>query len=137
MPSGRGSRSGGGVAAASGSRHGEPDDLIALESLGEVLGRLGRPAEGLAAYKRAISQSPTRQTALEGAGFLSFKAGRNKDAIEFWKQAINVNPWRSDYHAELAAAALRLRDWRAAPEPAGKPCASTRPGTSQEMARDV
>ena len=91
----------------------QPDDLIALESLGEVLGRLGRPAEGLAAYKRAISQSPTRQTALEGAGFLSFKAGRNKDAIEFWKQAINVNPWRSDYHAELAAAALRLRDWRA------------------------
>jgi tetratricopeptide (TPR) repeat protein len=89
-----------------------PDDLIALESLGEVLGRLGRPVAGLDAYKRALAQGSTRQTALEGAAFLSFKAGRHADAIEFWRQAIAVNPWRSDFHAQLAASALELGDWR-------------------------
>jgi tetratricopeptide (TPR) repeat protein len=92
----------------------QPHDLHALESLGEVLGWLGRPAEGLAACKKALAQAPTRQTALEGAAVLAFKAGRYRDAIDFWKQAIAVNPWRSDYHAELAVAALELRDWRAA-----------------------
>jgi tetratricopeptide (TPR) repeat protein len=90
------------------------DDLTALECLGDVLGRLRRPAEGLAAYKKAVAQEPTRQIALEGAAYLSFESVRYKDSIEFWKQAIAVNPWRSDYHVEIAAAALQLRDWRAA-----------------------
>lgn len=94
----------------------QPADLRALESMGETLGRLGRPAEGFAAYIKAVSLAPNRQTALEGAAYLAFKAGRHKDAIAFWKRAIAVNPWRSDYHAELAAAALQLRDWPTAAE---------------------
>jgi tetratricopeptide (TPR) repeat protein len=91
-----------------------PGDLRALESLGEVLGRLGRPAEGFSACMKAVSLAPHRQTALEGAAYLAFKAGRHQEAVDLWKRAIAVNPHRSDYHAELAAAALQLRDWPAA-----------------------
>ncbi len=88
-----------------------PDDLAALECKGEVLGRLRRPDDGLAAYKVVLAADETRQTALEGAAHLAFKAGRHKESVEFWKRAIAVNPWRSDYHADLALAALRIRDW--------------------------
>ena len=88
-----------------------PDDLAALECQGEVLGRLRRPEEGLAAYKRVLAREATRQTALEGAAHLAFKAGRHKESVEFWKRAVLVNPWRSDYHADMALAALQIRDW--------------------------
>ena len=91
-----------------------PDDLSALESQGEVLGRLRRPEEGLAAYKLVLARDATRQTALEGAAHLAFKAGRNAESVEFWKRAIAVNPWRTDYHADMALAALQIRDWRTA-----------------------
>jgi Flp pilus assembly protein TadD len=91
-----------------------PDDLSALESQGEVLGRLGRAEEGLAAYKSALVRDPTRQTALEGAAHLAFKAGRNAESVELWKRAIAVNPWRTDYHADMALAAVENRDWRTA-----------------------
>jgi len=93
-----------------------PDDLTALESQGEILGRLGRIEEGLAAYTMVLSRDPTRQTALEGAGHLASKAGRHKDAIAFWKRAIAINPWRSDYDEGLASAALQVRDWPTAAE---------------------
>jgi tetratricopeptide (TPR) repeat protein len=91
-----------------------PDDLSALESQGEVLGRLARPEEGLAAYLLALERDPNRQTALEGAAHLALKAGRNAQSVELWKRAIAVNPWRTDYHADMALAALRGRDWRTA-----------------------
>ena len=91
-----------------------PGDLPALEAKGEVLGRLARPLEGLAALELALAQEPARQTALEGAADLAAKAGRYREAIGYWKQAIAVDPWRSDYHAELALAQARTRDWQAA-----------------------
>ena len=81
-----------------------------------MLGRLRRPEEGLAAFKMVLSRDPTRQTALEGAAHLAFKAGRHKDSIAFWKRAIAINPWRSDFHADMALAALQIRDWRTAAE---------------------
>jgi Tfp pilus assembly protein PilF len=62
----------------------------------------------------ALSREPNRQTALEGAAHLAFKAGRNAESVELWKRAIAVNPWRTDYHADLALAALQNRDWRTA-----------------------
>jgi hypothetical protein len=93
-----------------------PDDLAALECQGEVLGRLRRPEEGLAAYKMVLAREATRQTALEGAAHLAFKAGRHKESVEFWKRAVLVNPWRSDFHADMALAALQIRDWRTVAE---------------------
>jgi tetratricopeptide (TPR) repeat protein len=90
------------------------EDLAALESLGEVHGRLRRPAEGLVAYQQALARDPIRQTALEGAAHLAYKAGRNKESVDLWKRAIAVNPWRTDYHADLALAAMQVRDWQTA-----------------------
>ncbi len=95
-----------------------PDDLAALESQGEVLGRLRRPEDGLAAYKQALKSDPTRQTALEGAAHLAFKAGLHKESVELWKRAIAVNPWRTDYQADMALAAVEGRDWRTAADAA-------------------
>jgi tetratricopeptide (TPR) repeat protein len=91
-----------------------PDDIPALEAKGEVLGRLARPADGLAAYQLAVALEPARQTALEGAADLAGKAGRYREAIDYWQRAIAVNPWRADYRAELAAAEVAVRDWKAA-----------------------
>jgi tetratricopeptide (TPR) repeat protein len=91
-----------------------PDDLPALEAKGQVLGRLARPLDGLAAYQLALAQKPGRQTALEGAADLAAKSGRYGEAVGYWKQAIAVNPWRADYRAELAAAEIAIRDWKAA-----------------------
>jgi tetratricopeptide (TPR) repeat protein len=91
-----------------------PDDLSAVESLGEVLGRLRRPEEGLAAYKTVLGREPTRQTALEGAAHLASRAGRYNESIESWKRAIAINPWRSDFHADMALAAIQIRDWSTA-----------------------
>ncbi len=93
-----------------------PDDVAALESYGEILGRLGRLEEGLAAYKKCLARDPTRQTALEGAAQLASRAGWYKEAVELWKRAVAINPWRSDYHAGLARAALQVRDWTVAAE---------------------
>jgi hypothetical protein len=93
-----------------------PDDLPALECQGEVLGRLRRPEEGLAVYKLVLAREPTRQTALEGAAHLAYRAGRHQESVEFWKRAAEVNPWRSDYHADMALAALQFRDWPTASE---------------------
>jgi predicted CXXCH cytochrome family protein len=93
-----------------------PDDLSARESLAEVLGRLRRPNEGLAAYKVVLKRDPTRQIALEGAAHLAYEAGRLKESVELWRQAIAVNPWRTDYHNDMALAALESRDWRTAIE---------------------
>ena len=90
------------------------DDLTAWESLGEVLDRLRRPADGLAAYQVALARDPSRQTALEGAAHLAYKADRYKESVDFWKRAIAVNPWRTDYHSDLALAAVEARDWTTA-----------------------
>ena len=66
------------------------------------------PTSGLSRWRR-----PVRRRSKVSA-HLSLKASQYKESIEFWKKAIAVNPWRSDYHAELADAALHLRDWRTA-----------------------
>jgi Flp pilus assembly protein TadD len=91
-----------------------PYDLPALEAKGEALGLLGRPEEGLNAYWTAISGDPTRETALGGAASLASRSGHYQDAISLWQRAIAINPWRSDYHAELALAQLKVHDWNAA-----------------------
>jgi tetratricopeptide (TPR) repeat protein len=93
-----------------------PDDLAALERQGEVLGRLLRSEEGLAAYKLVLAREATRQTGLEGAAHLACKAGRHEESVEFWKRAVLVNPWRSDFHADMALAAIQIRDWSTASE---------------------
>src|SRR5262249_26453579 len=42
----------------------DPDDLPARESLGYVLGTLGRGAEGLSAFEAVLSRAPERESTL-------------------------------------------------------------------------
>jgi predicted CXXCH cytochrome family protein len=88
-----------------------PDDLVAWQTKGSVLGRLGRSVDGLAAYREALARDPDLESARAGAAQLAAKAGRKSDAIADWSRAIAINPWRAEYRARLAALRFQERDW--------------------------
>jgi Flp pilus assembly protein TadD len=91
-----------------------PDDLLAHQAKGIVLGRLGRLADGLAAFREALARAPDTESALAGAADLAGRLGRRAEAIADARRAIAVNPWRAAYHANLAAFCLEARDWNGA-----------------------
>jgi hypothetical protein len=88
-----------------------PDDVIARQAKGGVLGRLGRYAEGLAAFQEALALEPDCESALVGASELAALAGWPGDAIAARRRAIAINPWRASYRAALAALCFQSRDW--------------------------
>jgi predicted CXXCH cytochrome family protein len=91
-----------------------PDDVIAWQSKGDALNRLGRPEEALIAFKKALNIEPNSEPVLQEMAPLAARLGRNEDAISYWLRAIACSPWRSDYHAELAPLYFNGRDWSAA-----------------------
>jgi tetratricopeptide (TPR) repeat protein len=91
-----------------------PDDLVAWESRGRALARLGRSREGLAALQAALARDPRRVSALVGAAFLAVQAQQYDDAIAYWRRAIAISPRRADYRAELASVHFQNRDPSAA-----------------------
>jgi cytochrome c-type biogenesis protein CcmH/NrfG len=91
-----------------------PDDVIAWQAKGGVLGRLGRYAEGLAAFQEALARDPDRESTLVGVAELAALAGRPGDAIAARRRAIAINPWRASYRGALAAHCFQDRDWTGA-----------------------
>ncbi len=91
-----------------------PDDLLAYQAEGIVLGRLGRLADGLAALRAALARAPDTESALAGAANLADRLGRRDEAIADVRRAIAKSPWRTVYHANLAAFYFDARDWRGA-----------------------
>ena len=90
-----------------------PDDVIAWQSKGSALYRLGRPEEAFIAYKNALDMEPNSEVVLQEIAPVAASVGRNDDAISYWLRAIACSPWRSDYHAELAALYFDGHDWSA------------------------
>jgi protein O-GlcNAc transferase len=91
-----------------------PDDLLAYQAEGTVLGRLGRLADGLAAFRAALARAPDTESTLAGAANLADRLGRRYEAIADVRRAIAKSPWRAVYHANLAAFCFDARDWRGA-----------------------
>ena len=105
------------AAAGGGGGRWRSDDLEARESLGEVLDRLRRPADGLAEYNLVLARDadpPDRARRRRPPGLTRPADTRNRS--NFGSGAIAVNPWRSDYHGDLALAAIESRDWNTAAE---------------------
>jgi tetratricopeptide (TPR) repeat protein len=91
-----------------------PDDLSAGDSLGYVLGVLGRPADALRAFERILSIQPGREwtlsySALALRGLKQFDLARA--ALE---KTIAISPWRSDYRLGLARVCSQTGDWAGA-----------------------
>src|SRR5262249_47815679 len=99
-----------------GALRAHPEDVPAWEAKGFALVRLGRYQGARDAFRMALTREPNRESALVGAAALAAQLDRRQEAITFWRHAIAINPWRSDYHAELALAAFKDRNWRAAAE---------------------
>jgi Flp pilus assembly protein TadD len=91
-----------------------PDDLPAGESLGYVLGVLGRPADALRAFERILRVQPGREWTLAYSA-LALKGLQRFDlARAALQKTIAVSPWRSDYRLGLARVCSQAGDWAGA-----------------------
>jgi Flp pilus assembly protein TadD len=91
-----------------------PDDLSARESLGHVLGILGRPDDALKAFEAILRIEPGRELALRAYARVLARLERLDLARSAMLKAIAVNPWQSDYHLALASLCYKAGDWPAA-----------------------
>jgi tetratricopeptide (TPR) repeat protein len=91
-----------------------PDDVLAGESLGLVLGILDRPQEALRAFEGVLRVEPGREWTLRSSGRLLARLERPDLARAAFQKTIAVNPWSSDYHLALARNCSRIGDWPAA-----------------------
>ncbi len=91
-----------------------PDDLPAGESLGYVLGVMGRPTDALRAFERILRIQPGREWTLSYSA-LALKGLQRFDlARAALQKTIAVNPWRSDYRLGLARVCSQAGDWAGA-----------------------
>ncbi len=88
-----------------------PDDLLARQAQGVVLGRLRRFADGLAAFREVLARKPDTEAALAGAADLAGQLRRWDEAIADARRAVAISPWRATYHAYLAGLCVEARDW--------------------------
>jgi Flp pilus assembly protein TadD len=95
-----------------------PDDRLAWQAKGVVLGQLGRFADGLEAFRQILAREPDDEAALVGAAEFAARVGRRGDAIADWRRAIAISPWRAGYRTSLAVLSFQERDWPGAIEAA-------------------
>ena len=96
-----------------------PDDLLAYQAEGIVLGRLGRLADGLAAFRAALARAPDTESALAGAANLADRLGRRDEAIADVRRAIARSPWRASTMPIWPPSASRRATGEARSRPAG------------------
>lgn len=88
-----------------------PDDVEALEALGDALSAVGKSSEALVIYQKVLAIAPNREAALAQTAETLLKLNRSNQAVEYWKRAIEVNPWNANYHMHLARTHAQLMDW--------------------------
>jgi Flp pilus assembly protein TadD len=91
-----------------------PDDLSAGESLGNVLGILGRPADAFQAFERVLRIQPDRESTLSYSALALTGLQRFDRARAEVQKTIAVSPWRSDYRLGLARVCSQAGDWAGA-----------------------
>jgi predicted CXXCH cytochrome family protein len=88
-----------------------PGDLSAGDSLGYVLGVLGRPADALGAFERVLSIQPGREWTLSYSALALRGLKRFDLARAALEKTIAVSPWRSEYRLGLARVCSETGDW--------------------------
>jgi tetratricopeptide (TPR) repeat protein len=91
-----------------------PDDLSAGDSLGYVLGVLGRPADALRAFEQVLRIQPGREWTLSYSTLALRGLKRFDLARAALEKTIAVSPWRSDYRLGLARVCSQVGDWAGA-----------------------
>jgi hypothetical protein len=87
-----------------------PDDLSAGDSLGYVLGALGRPADALRAFEQVLRIQPGREWTLSYSA-LALRGLKQFDrARAALQKLIAVSPWRSAYRLGLARVCFESGD---------------------------
>jgi hypothetical protein len=91
-----------------------PDDLSAGDSLGYVLGVMGRPADALGAFEQVLRIQPGREWTLSYSA-LALRGLKQFDlARAALQNLIAVSPWRSAYRVGLARVCSQAGDWAGA-----------------------
>jgi tetratricopeptide (TPR) repeat protein len=89
----------------------DPDDLSAGDSLGYILGFLGRPAEAVRAFEQVLSIQPSREWTLSYSALALRGLKRLDLARAALQKTIAASPWRSDYRLGLARVCVQAGDW--------------------------
>ena len=89
----------------------DENDVVALESRGNVLWDLGRREEAATDYDRVLKVAPDQEGTLFRAADLAQRRGRLDTARLYAERAIQVNPWRWEYHLILAKVSAQGNDW--------------------------
>ncbi|MGF1498253.1 MAG: tetratricopeptide repeat protein [Elainellaceae cyanobacterium] len=96
----------------------DPNDIVAYQSLGQVLAQQGNFQQAIGVYRRAIRQlkRPDRPLgwAYDAIGSVKVKQGRYTEAIALFRQAIQVEPTYCWSYHNLTEVLLGQEKWRAA-----------------------
>jgi hypothetical protein len=104
-----------------------PDDRLAWQAKGVVLGQLGRFAGGLEAFRQILAREPDDEAALVGAAEFAARLGRRRDSLADWRRAIAINPGAPDTATAWPSSASWSTTGRARSRLPGTPSASTPP----------
>jgi len=91
-----------------------PDDLSAGESLGIVLGILGRREQALRAFDNVLRIEPDREWTIRSSGRMLAQLQRFYLARAALQKTIAINLWKSEYRLALARICAQTGDWPAA-----------------------
>ena len=105
-----------------------PDDLVAWEAKGTVLGQLGRFEEAWPAFRTALAQEPDREFALIGRGLPRRPGGTARGRHRLLAARHRHQPLAHGLPRRAGRPLLRpAAIGRPRPRPAGRPSASTPP----------
>ncbi len=91
-------------------------DVLACESLGKVLARLGHYEAADGPLRSATTLAPDREPAWYYAGNAALSGGRAQAAVPRFEELIRINPRHADYRFLFGVAHLNSRAWREALE---------------------
>lgn len=93
---------------------GTPRDVNALNGMGSVLLKLGRPATALSYFDNALSLHGDHLRSLNGRASCLQRQGKTSEAIAVWEKVAELYPGVSEASRSLAFTYLNLQDYRRA-----------------------
>jgi Flp pilus assembly protein TadD len=88
-----------------------PDDVAALEGLGQALWRDNRPGEALAALEKALHKAPERELALGTVALVALEMRETERSTDFWRRLLAINPHNWQTHAYLGQTLALRKKW--------------------------
>jgi arylsulfatase A-like enzyme/Tfp pilus assembly protein PilF len=99
----------------------DPNDLQAVDALGQTYVRLRRPRDAEAMFHRVLAASPNTAVTWNNLGVLYLSESRDQDAVDALSRAIGIDPLLAGAHNTLGVAYARrgerdkaIGEWREA-----------------------